>query len=1568
MASRVNTKFVVILAGALFVLFAGVAGLAVYAQMRSGERLVRQGDAALAEGDFDTAAKKYARAVHSDQSRTDWLAKWRDALVKTTPPNTATYEKAYKEYYMGILTKLAALQPKDPQPQIDFVKEFDSYIRAVGGGTLSGFQQIESLVGERATQLDPDDPKTKELLAYRGRAIVDEMLRVNVNDDKVAQAKQDLTEALKVNPDDTSSALALVQWYYAKVDEARRDVRQAEVDEALKEFKSHLAALVQEHGSLPSVSLFAFRTKALDAQRKAVTPEERRKVRHELAPAAVATLDTLADADVSKLTTNVLNTAAQVLPPFLDADARQKYKSLLQRVVEARPDDPTALLLLGQSLAVQGEPSKAYDTFDTIAQLPDKPVSLEGMMLPAYRRLAVQNQVDMLLLQYQRTDDEKEKAQLLARAKERRDVLKAMTDVNSENDLKLRDAQIAFIEGDYAQSVLLLGEIRRNQTQGNPRVERLLAMALARQGNLGDAANLYERLATDGQMAPADFNFLGDIYLQMENPEKALLAYSQVLRRATKDDNDYQYAQHRIDAVKQATGQVKSGLLDPVVAALVQAQKLTAEGDTGGAIKVLSDALDKAPNDTRLIRELAARYVASDQRDEAITLVQGALKRKPDNENLKALQQQVTISDPVKAAEAIIDSLENLTPLQKAIQRFYLYQKSGMKDEADNAFAEAEKLDPDNAAVIEIGFLRALSQGDDAGLDEAAKYAARAAETNADRLGGLTFKGRLELARGNAREAEATLQRAVDRMQYDPMLWRWLGQAQRQNGKVDAALQSFQRAYQGRPSHVGIAEDYARELLVAGQGPKALDVARKAVTQPERSPRLVGFWLDLEAQYGDRSKAMESRRKIFESRPSTWTDADYLSNCIAYLNLLIEDKKFDEFETAMGVLEKDGSFSPLQIAGLRARALAEQGKVDDGRTLLTTFIESLPKDKMTVEAYMTLGRYERQYGTLDDAIAAYEKAVPFEDPARLEADRALGDLHFGAAQNLSLRSAGKDPVGETADQIQDHFQKAAKAYQRVHEATPADTAVSKRLAETLIRLDRYEEAKSVLASIGNDDDLQVLLLRSMIAIKGGDTRGAREFLNRAVELYPNDPVPFFQRASLNRSDEALFPDVIADLDQATKLRPGMIEAWTLRFSLYKSRNQMDEAFAQLRSAIKANPDTDALKRLLVRELVDAGRSAEARAEVQKIADANWDNVNWLHQAALISYQQRSFDEARKYYARLFELDPKPLAAADLLNAWFRADNKPTLPDVNRLLRKVHEIDLDKENPRTRVVTKMLMARAEHWLGEKDTADTLTLDAYKDAKNATPVETRIWFDDLIERFHTADSDGSKEAFAFLDTHADTLGTLPPILDILVIRNDLAHGTPLAQCDARVAALADKIGDDPYTMLEYCRLKNQLYYAMGRYKECAEACKAGLAVNLPGASSDLELNNNLAYVLAKHLKQPEQALPYAEAAAQAAPLNAAVLDTLGWVYFESGRYRDADRVLQRAITTAKGPDELVPAYLHLAQTKKATGDASEAKKYILMANRALPKATQTIKDQYAQDVKALFDELTSESAGN
>jgi tetratricopeptide (TPR) repeat protein len=183
-------------------------------------------------------------------------------------------------------------------------------------------------------------------------------------------------------------------------------------------------------------------------------------------------------------------------------------------------------------------------------------------------------------------------------------------------------------------------------------------------------------------------------------------------------------------------------------------------------------------------------------------------------------------------------------------------------------------------------------------------------------------------------------------------------------------------------------------------------------------------------------------------------------------------------------------------------------------------------------------------------------------------------------------------------------------------------------------------------------------------------------------------------------------------------------------------------------------------------------------------------------------------------------------------------------------------------------------------------------------------------------------------------------------------------------AETAVLKERVAGDRLAMLEAHRVLGGFFYELAKYPEAAAEYRAGLEIN----PNDLELNNNVAYTLAKFLNDPKAALPFAQRAVQVASLNSAVLDTLGTVYIQLEQYREAEPVLSRAVDTATTPEETVPANLHLAQTRSRLGDPAGAKESLSRAKDGLVRARQssaqradTLVSMYQADIDALGKEL-------
>jgi len=111
------------------------------------------------------------------------------------------------------------------------------------------------------------------------------------------------------------------------------------------------------------------------------------------------------------------------------------------------------------------------------------------------------------------------------------------------------------------------------------------------------------------------------------------------------------------------------------------------------------------------------------------------------------------------------------------------------------------------------------------------------------------------------------------------------------------------------------------------------------------------------------------------------------------------------------------------------------------------------------------------------------------------------------------------------------------------------------------------------------------------------------------------------------------------------------------------------------------------------------------------------------------------------------------------------------------------------------------------------------------------------------------------------------------------------------------------------------------------------------------------NNLAYLLAEDLNEPQRAIPFAQKAAELAPTNGSILDTYGRVLFLNNQLDDAIRVLNESI----GFDRSAGTYLHLAEALVKKGDLGAAAKALDDAAKYNPDPETRQKiDRLADDI--------------
>ena len=116
---------------------------------------------------------------------------------------------------------------------------------------------------------------------------------------------------------------------------------------------------------------------------------------------------------------------------------------------------------------------------------------------------------------------------------------------------------------------------------------------------------------------------------------------------------------------------------------------------------------------------------------------------------------------------------------------------------------------------------------------------------------------------------------------------------------------------------------------------------------------------------------------------------------------------------------------------------------------------------------------------------------------------------------------------------------------------------------------------------------------------------------------------------------------------------------------------------------------------------------------------------------------------------------------------------------------------------------------------------------------------------------------------------------------------------------------------------------IYDSKKMYPECDRAYEKALAVD----STDPLIQNNYAYSLSERGIQLERALKLVKNALKKEPRNSSYLDTIGWVYYQLGKYKKAEKFVAEAI---KIDDKNSTQFDHLGDIYNKLNKKNEAVK--------------------------------------
>ena len=638
-----------------------------------------------------------------------------------------------------------------------------------------------------------------------------------------------------------------------------------------------------------------------------------------------------------------------------------------------------------------------------------------------------------------------------------------------------------------------------------------------------------------------------------------------------------------------------------------------------------------------------------------------------------------------------------------------------------------------------------------------------------------------------------------------------------------------------------------------------------------------------------------------------------------------------QFEDAKTRVERVLVRDPKNVEALIVLGNAAAG-LGDLETAIREIQQAIELDPTRSGSYTNLADFELAQGDQDQAVAAYEKAVatdPKSVPARISLAMyrwRIGDL-MGAEQGFKA-ALELDPKHVLANRALGNYYILTRRGPEAepHLKTIAETGgdpAKIALAEYYVLFGRNDDARRVLAPLVRDGSpsstdaeirlAQIAYVEKRVEAAHGavdkvlvrDPKHSAALLVKARWLYGEGKLSDANRDAVTAvgvdPESAMAHHVLGtiqsasrDIEGATKsftevlrLNPRATAAQVQLSRLTLARGDAPAAIQFAQEAVKNSPNNPIARLTLARGLLAQGQTVRAETEISALLKEypNAAPVNALNGA--LRATKKDLGGARAAYERALKLDPNSIEALNGL----------TLLDMT---------SRNSARARTRLETQLA--------AQPDRPEVLILAA------------RVYF---------AEKD-------FSNTER-VLRHLVEVDPSSMTGYSLLGQAYLAQkkVDAAKAEFEKRIERNPKDVTAHLVVamilesQNNLAEAKKRYDQV-------LAID----GRSVIAANNLAYLYADANENLDRALDLAQTAVKQAPDNAAVQDTLGWVYYQKQLLDLAVRAFEQSIENE--PNNPMFHY-HLGLAHVRNGD-------LVRGRRALQAALK-LKPDYAEAQRAL-----------
>ena len=600
--------------------------------------------------------------------------------------------------------------------------------------------------------------------------------------------------------------------------------------------------------------------------------------------------------------------------------------------------------------------------------------------------------------------------------------------------------------------------------------------------------------------------------------------------------------------------------------------------------------------------------------------------------------------------------------------------------------------------------------------------------------------------------------------------------------------------------------------------------------------------------------------------------------------------------------DKAGSYYNFAMGRLYTElAGADNGRSDYVTKAIQYYQDALKADPTSNVILEELTDVYIQTGRLRDAVSQAEELLA-QNPENLGARRMLGRIY--------TRMIGDTQQGRVN---QDMLRRATEQYEKITQKDPKDAESWVTLGKLYrVASNSVESEKAYNNALKADPDNEDALTGLAVLYADlGDTQRAIEKLKAVTDKNP--------------SENSLIALATA----------------------YENLRNYKEAAAVLERALNAGSENPRLRRALAEDLYFSGQLDKALTMYQQLASENPRDSTFQLRISEIYRAKRDFVNAHDALNKAKAIEPDNIETlydgeVKLLAAEGKTDQ--AIATLKNLLQQT----VRRNYSPTDAATRAMLLEEQGILYRDINQYPQAIDSFRQIASLNGQGGPRIAVEIVETYRAAKDfeNAQKEADAALKkypnervvvlSHASLLSDRGKIDEAAAELRGLLKGErdrdtliALAQVyekgkrfseQAKLLDEIDKLSgpDEKETVLF---LRGAMYERQKKYDLSEAEFRKVLVAN----PSNAEALNYLGYMLANRGIKLEEATKMIEKALELEPDNGAFLDSLGWAYYQLGRYSEAESPLLRAVekigTDPTVHDHLGDLYLKLGKTKEA-----------------------------------------------